>query len=123
MNDDRPLHVQVAEALGWADMCPRSDGVWGGKAPGVSEPWAVPPHYDTDWAATGPLVEKYGISVERIQHDELEWEASIGCLDHCEKHPYRGANGSTPLIAVCSLILDKHKSYPTCGCTPYQRNT
>jgi hypothetical protein len=99
----RPLHVRVAEALGWVDMRPRSeDGLWGGQAPDVSWPWTSPPRYDTDWSATGPLIEKYGIRVELtgpvVIHPIGKWRADYGFGEH-------DGFGATPLLAVCNLIL------------------
>ena len=117
---EKPLHVQVAEALGWEECIPFSvygvkDGSWVGDDPRkkADSPGDFVPEYDTDWAATGPLIEKYGISV--IQPDEHaperadgQWIAGSGgahgwddgslCMD-CY------AGGVTPLIAVCNLIL------------------
>lgn len=106
MTEDKPLHVQVAEALGWTDMKPRADdGLWGGKAPDVSWEWTSPPRYDTDWAATGPLIEKYGFQIWR--NGEGVWEAQGSQYKDGEHVPgsFRAINGPTPLEAVCHLIL------------------
>lgn len=94
---EKPLHVKVAEALGWS----RSDSV------GVSDDgrWWSPicPRYDTDWSATGPLIERYEIHLfsERHTGTGVTWEAErpLG-----EVTGY----GSTPLIAVCNLLLALH---------------
>jgi len=116
---EKPLHVQVAEALGWTmlessnrmDMSQPHRG-YPPHLPTVGQKEPVP-DFPTDWSATGPLIEKYGISV--IQPDEHaperadgQWIAGSGgahgwddgslCMD-CY------AGGVTPLIAVCNLIL------------------
>lgn len=54
--------------------------------------------YDTDWGATGPLIEKYKIDVF-APWGGAEWEASS------EFHGKPDGEGPTPLIAVCRLIL------------------
>ena len=89
---EKPLHVMVAEALGTVN----SQEV---------PPWHfITPRYDTDWSATGPLIEKYEITVMNCGGI---WDASIGydaygvCGDH-------EAGGSTPLVAVCNLLLALH---------------
>lgn len=106
---EKPLHVRVAEALGCKPDC---------KVYGRHEIWSCtcqprPVHdrdgmdgapyegreieaYDTDWSATGPLVEEYGISLEKdgnawIAGSEDDWTFSDDCY--------------TPLLAICHLIL------------------
>jgi hypothetical protein len=111
---EKPLHVRVAEALGCepirkeghllcgcyykppasngghygqaVDLAPRSDGLptWG----------FLIPRYDTDWAATGPLIEKLWIMLD----PGAPW-----CARDIEGHFNMKAD--TPLIAVCNLIL------------------
>jgi hypothetical protein len=135
VNGERPLHVRVAEALGckpeggpdeWLCGCKdRTHGVGGP----CRHPWEVPA-YDTDWAATGPLIERYGITIEAPErhcddpegHDCLQWKAyhPDSCFK-CHKYPEppcasgecdldpRGA-GAAPLIAVCNLILALHEA-------------
>lgn len=122
---EKPLHVQVAEALGWRDCEPfsvygTSDGSWVGDTSELDaksitgfSPGGFIPQYDTDWSATGPLLEEFGISV--IQPDEHAperaegpWIAGFGgahgwddgslCMNYY-------AGGETPRLAVCNLIL------------------
>lgn len=114
---EQPLHVQVAEALGWTDchLCGHKEcgpGFWVGDVPvvdGTIRESHLMPRYDTDWAATGPLIEKYGIDINHFgdgnpadcadpmswfaRHERREW----GTWDECE--------AATPLLAVCALIL------------------
>lgn len=88
----KPLHVQVAEALGckpelfpgtkpdpggwnWKCSCPP---VWRGMADGYRDwphggddydsAWKGPAvsRYDECWEATGPLIEKYGFQISRM---------------------------------------------------------
>jgi hypothetical protein len=93
----RPLHVRVAEALG---MKPADMNLF---PAGYVDSYADIPRYDTDWSATGPLIEKYGICLDKgpdwaafprepfIFSDDVERP----CVVHA----------ATPLIAVCFLIL------------------
>lgn len=121
---DKPLHVQVAEALGWQrcylkveftalEMYKSDD--WRGFPPGrsvVSEGSSLVeiPRYDLDWAVTGPLIEKYGILVGKFPPYTFDgkWYA---CLPGSES-PYvqAEAHAPTPLVAVCNLILQLHKT-------------
>ena len=110
---DKPLHVQVARALGWTGLRPsREDEIdwqfawWGHHADDRGDELRVP-HFDTDWSATGPLIEKYkivllpatpnsgwtGWTVGTAARMTYDWR----CEDEVE--------GPTPLIAVCNLIL------------------
>lgn len=109
-----PLHVQVAKALGWtylgpAETDPHMDDVpmWEGEPP-QGHPWnsfarridqhVGIPRYDTDWSATGPLIEKYGIWLIPDGHSR-RWTAWID-----PEGSWKG-EGSTAPIAVCNLIL------------------
>lgn len=126
MNEqEKPLHVRVAEKLGckscydswWA--APFLDATSGWLCGcGTDSPW---PHngcdtprmarYDSDWSATGPLIERLGIELAREGSDL--WEARWGysmvpsfCDDGDGGPEWVGtAEGTTPLLAVCALIL------------------
>lgn len=115
MNQEKPLHVRVAEALGCSWPKHYIDGdAWhcrcgcyehaGGDDSDSSEIF----RYDTDWSATGPLIEKYSISVTRTWKAMLEdipGDNWIACI----KDANRGfADGPTPLVAVCNLLLKLH---------------
>jgi hypothetical protein len=107
---DKPLHVQVAEALGcqpkvWAGMgelepqwhCHCEQDKDGQRAHLKSWDREGISRYDTDWSTTGPLLEKHQISIQNCGRYD-DWVADqVGCGDVGE--------GSTPLIAVCNLIL------------------
>jgi hypothetical protein len=124
MTPDKPLHVRVAEALG---CTPR-------EIPYRKEPkrswWTcgceLQPHnnnddgpaddclkeYDTDWSATGPLIEKYRIELEWERPitpaRDFVWTASWGQqIGHLTPVIY-SASDTTPLIAVCNLLLALH---------------
>lgn len=68
------------------------------------------PRYDTDWSATGPLIEKYGLTLAK-REDAEEWLAAPrqSYLDEHDGYlayvtrPF--ALGPTPLLAVCNLIF------------------
>lgn len=100
---DKPLHVRVAEALGMEEIKRDGNGM-----PGMTSVIYINtnrqclagccPRYDTDWSATGPLIEKYGIDFYRCEDwdSSPRWEADRDDLTR---------TGPTPLIAVCNLIL------------------
>lgn len=118
VTDDRPLHVRVAEALGWTDLHAGiyfseafgsgGTGDWTGTAPGPPKPfdngWVkgevvseAVPRYDTDWSATGPLIERYFIG---LKYQERKWWAGR------KGHPHSvWYSSETPLFAACHLIL------------------
>lgn len=114
---EKPLHVRVAEALGCVPepfdnrqlgwLCQCLDFVHGDEEfEGSDRCWVK--DYDTDWSATGPLIEKYGIT---LVNEGPTWHA-------CGRDDHKGiemtAGGwhdgpvvyqETPLLAVCNLIL------------------
>jgi hypothetical protein len=113
----KPLHVQVAESLGWRmrGVSDSSDRGCGGTdfwvEPGhsidgarshcnVCDPENAPPRYDTDWSVTGPLIEKYWYWLRSLDGSEGAWDA----FRNDDLTSPRGV-GATPLIAVCNLIL------------------
>ena len=107
--NEHPLHVRVAAALG----CEPEEvgGVWYDEAEidaaeARRDPFSARPipHYDTDWAATGPLIEKYGINVARYQAGGW-WASRWARMDLGDPIPPVKGNGDTPLAAVCNLIL------------------
>lgn len=119
MKSEKPLHVRVAEALGCkpvqatdpeARRRHEESGMWGacwcangGDDKGPHSASGVPTtelaRYDTDWAATGPLIERYYINLESL--GEHGWEASNypGGLSILR------VTDTTPLLAACKLIL------------------
>lgn len=96
-----PLHVQVAEALGWR-ITGSVNGTW----------WGVPPthegayqleRYDISWEATGPLVERLKLYL----YYEPDYGGYWGAQPSSEgpEMSDRFGRGPTPLIAVCNLLL------------------
>jgi hypothetical protein len=146
---ERPLHVCVAEALGWQEIAwapaPATYPLelhWAGKAPAsylatlpafvadidhekrmVTLSFETIPRYDTDWSVTGPLIERYGISLAQHSQPPVEWVAfknninlawgadCFGLDGYADEFEY----GPTPLVAVCNLILElkRRGSLPT----------
>lgn len=137
MTDEKPLHVRTAEALGWTEIVhftPAKSSViapvWAGTPPegyehwkhGITEadfvhfksggpPRRTIPRYDTDWSATGPLIEKYALLLNPPGRNLSFWVVGTGTK---LGDPREGENqieggtvsaGSTPLIAICNLIL------------------
>ena len=100
---EKPLHVRVAEALGWGLTA--NGASWISPEPSQSRYDAarcddsIPPHYDTDWAATGPLIEKYKLNIVYNSASE-SWEG----IDRSEGYD-QCFHGRTALEAVCYLIL------------------
>jgi len=93
---EKPLHVRVAEALGWTDLS--TNGLL--TYPWYGIPWPNTirrsvPYYDSDWSATGPLIEKYGICVSPDGRSSTWGASGDGSWKQGEK----------PLIAICNLIL------------------
>jgi len=116
---EKPLHVQVAEALGWTNpRCIGNRDSWEatpppspieGKPGYFWGPMGGPvliQRYDTDWSATGPLIEKYGFGTRRRPSAyvrELEvWQ--VDWYDH-ETENVLEMGGPSILVAVCNLIL------------------
>jgi hypothetical protein len=115
-----PLRARVAQALGCAprlfggewiceclDRQHACDGVDGAPREGESIE-----SYDTDWSATGPLIEKY-----RVQVTPCVYVHGPGGEGGCD-HKWTAVNlntddeasigegvGETPLIAICNLLL------------------
>ena len=113
----KPLHVRVAEALGWIDCRNMGKTWWGFSGPGIHAGQTEVPRYDTDWSATGPLIEKHEIGLKEdgcgYTSDE-RWRARADYYAPNPNGPVNGyggtwataeARGATPLIAVCNLIL------------------
>lgn len=123
MTEEKPLRVQVAEALGWTITI---DGL--GNTPAPDSRYAVEiPDYDTDWSATGPLIHARGIALLQLddEEDDEEWVAFQ--WDPVENYTTDDADvgarfpggvyltldgtsdlaviGATPLIAACKLIV------------------
>lgn len=108
---EKPLHVRVAEALGWTAIGSTRvwfglGADWDGVPPGHREyDLQFIPDYDTSWSATGPLVEKYGIMIQpcgRHMNCAHGWTAL--CL-YDEEPMLVEEVGDSPLLAVCHLIL------------------
>ena len=121
MSDDKPLHVQVAEALGWTEL---EYGGWveeiGGQIYQDHRRWRgygpyqvkeacgnyIPmrqdlPHYDTDWAWTGALIERLGISLNNYSQAPTKGTTAHRMVDD----RIFDASAETQLLAVCNLIL------------------
>lgn len=115
MNEEKPLHVQVAEALGWTEI---RQEVWdiGGQKIGRDEwggvlrddsgkptVWGRIARYDTDWSATGPLIERFRIDLFSRESAGV-WTARAWVPNDDPVETLKRA-GNEPLTAVCNLIL------------------
>lgn len=70
------------------------------------------PRYDTDWNATGPLIERYNITLFRdygifggTKPWTDYWRAMFRAVDDLQFGAEKEALGPTPLIAACNLLL------------------
>jgi hypothetical protein len=101
---EKPLHVRVAEALGCKpeeQFCPPVGGdLWWCMCPDERHrrhEWPLDLlYYNEEWSTTGPLIEKYGICLA------TDGDGIWGARDPLDEH---SCTASTPLIAVCNLIL------------------
>lgn len=127
MSAEKPLRVRVFEALYPDKHAYRSDGdewLW-------DREWSEPgqwlymtpnsdsgerrevPRYDTDWAATGPLIERFQIDITHLVGHRIQ---ALGCpcpgilAGHGCEHGFKIDEGPTELIAVCHLILALHEA-------------
>ena len=127
---DKPLHVRVAEALGckpgsdpqrpwkdeWKCPCAGEQHTEHGLHPPCCDDWEderLIARYDLDWDATGPLIQRFGISL--VVPDDYNPEKSAGAYiagtggahgwDDGSVIMADEAAGETPLVAVCNLIL------------------
>lgn len=108
-----PLHVEVAAALGWTDLvghckCASAaathecERIWWGRPPrGLARPGPVP-RFDLDWSATGPLLERFDISLQRRRAagGGAAWIARSGAWSAV------AGRGTSALESVCRLLLD-----------------
>lgn len=127
MSEEKPLHVRVAEALGCrlaiynlGDRTTYECGCAPERAGDLTNCRRYPhgqdaitddgerygssmlPLYDTDWAATGPLIERFKLDVWcSLGGDPRNPWASRA--DFAPGEPEM--RGSTPLVAVCWLIV------------------
>lgn len=114
---DKPIHVQVAEALGCNSAFRKAyrgdkEEQWccedgDHRDPTLCEPWLDSPdvaRFDLDWCATGPLVERHKIA--------LEWHPLWAPPGWCAVSEDGGWIGSadSPLLAICRLIIELGKA-------------
>jgi len=98
--DEKPLHVAVAEALGWTELSHITADRWTGKEPYGGVVMLVP-SYNTSWCSSGPLLERLGISLDYASKEQIPWSAYSTFSDHAE--------GKTPCEAVARLIVNLAK--------------
>jgi len=125
---EKPIHVRVAEALGWTNLTetppplPGMDPHWLGDPPewyARSHTQYVAdidyakrtltirtgsiPRYDTDWSATGPLLERFNISIVPAPHGGYVALELRGRSPHIEVPFHRSE--PTMLQAACALLI------------------
>lgn len=131
---DKPLHVRVAEKIGWTQLHARGDHMCpsrrtghdarcgditlagiryagrkpGGMIVGYDGCHDDVPEFDADWAAIGPEITRLGLTLARYGSTEWQWGASYAERDWGEPSGVRFSMerfAETPLEAVCALIL------------------
>jgi len=101
-----PLHIQVAEALGWTDLRAKEYGQWWGVEPYGGLDIAVPV-YHRSWCAIGVILERnkfcliYTPGTPSGKIPET-WIASTGGPNSV------GCEGATACEAVAKLIVKLH---------------
>jgi hypothetical protein len=118
---EKPLHVRVAEAIGWTEthetgagiVLPGAVSVWRGRPPGdvlvYVERDRMPgvSRFDTDWSVTGPLLERLDIGLRYFdsrEFKELPLPGSWGAewpFDFVKAYTY----AAIPLVAACEAIV------------------
>ena len=101
---ETPLHVQVAEALGWSNLHERTEGHWWGKDPYGGMSLAVP-IYDRSWCSIGVLCDRFVSSLSVIlaapdSGREDIWEAT--------SHLNEVSQGKTACEAIARLVVRLH---------------
>lgn len=94
---DKPLHVRVAEALGTHRGIYHNEGeydFWGCESCGCACP-----RYDTDWRATGPLIERFRLFLRPLD------DGGYMAEHYCGGVLIAARPGDTPCLAVCWVLL------------------
>lgn len=112
--DEKPLNVRVAEALGWTEIqYAHSVGAYGRRPDrsGGLDGHGIEavPCYDTDWSASGPLIDKYKLELW-TNHQYGNWSASVGIESPGWDSAMIAATGETALKAACVCILEMSKA-------------
>jgi hypothetical protein len=101
MSDSRPLHVQVAEAIGWTVIREGdTPGEWWGNAPGSG--LMLIPRYDSSWCSCGALTERFKIGVT---WDHEQWIAQHATEEGHDQY----AGGERPTEAIAKLVVHLSK--------------
>ena len=64
--------------------------------------YTVLPNYSTNWLHGGPLIEKYGVTLDRFDEAPIQWQAQTWD-DNC--NCVADEVGPTPLIAIMRAIV------------------
>lgn len=99
---DEEINKRVAEIEGWRLF----DGVWA-HADHCPFTYPHPPHYATDWAWCGPLIEKYCSEIEELwpfSDERRRWRAEV-----IIPHKQATAEADSPQRAICLALIAAHK--------------
>lgn len=132
MSEDKPLNVRVAEALGWTEIHLEEHGgdggtpAWFGTRPADDHVYAVAdglvrwfgvPRFDKSWRTTGPLIERYRITVLRragvapgtpyawVAYSGFDFVGGSIASQSIDSVWDAEEDGETALVAVCNLIV------------------
>lgn len=94
----KPLHVEVAEALGFTELAEHEGRWWGIEPHGKTR--IMIPHYDRSWCSVGPLIDRFNISLEAPSSADPCWDCLCGSTS---------GQGSTACEAVSKLVVQLHK--------------
>ncbi len=119
---EKPLHVRVAEVLGWTKVEHRNKPYvddervpWTGVPPADfdgyrlwqtvgNKSYVAVPRYDTEWSATGPLVERFKMSSDYCTAPVGNvWMVIISVWG--EDKDRGKASAETLLMAICGAVL------------------
>jgi hypothetical protein len=100
MSIDSPLHVQVAEALGWTEISEDGEKWWGREPYGKIR--MTIPRYDTSWCSAGAILERFKFG---IMWDHGQWIAQYMTDEGHDQ--YQG--GEKPTEAISRLVVHLYK--------------
>ena len=92
---NKPLSIEVAEAIGWTDIRQLDDGRWFGEYSGIS---CQIPNYDRSWCSLGPWIDRLRVEIDQ----DAPGGVSVWAKSQTEQ-------GSTVCEAVARLIVKLKK--------------
>ncbi len=107
MTDDE-INKRVAEIEGWEEIQVGRRRAWQHKETCQISYWLGAFPYATDWAWCGPLVEKYGLSLDFMgEPDDAPGAYQWQCTWGYKLGNFRQAD--TPQRAICLAVIAAHE--------------